>query len=202
MGEDPLIVAVAALIALLTLTASGSLHLARIQRFRDALLAQRVWPLTAVSSISVVIATAEFALGVGGIAGLLLSSGLEAFALAFSSLLFVAYACYLGFLVLRRPDAPCGCSAEAADVASWKTVARSLALAAISLVGLLGATAPSETWSFAETVLTILAAGALSVAVWILPSSLDEGVLASALSDHARAEAWSRSASLPRSGAR
>ena len=106
------VVAVAVVVSgFVLLGVSAARHLRWREAFVGQLRAQRLWPEGAEVAVAWAVTGAEAVVGAGGVLGL--SFGLSAAALSplmvAMALLGAAFVALQAFLLVRRPDAPCGC---------------------------------------------------------------------------------------------
>jgi hypothetical protein len=85
--------------------------------------------------------------------------------------LYFGFAAYAVILLRRRPNAPCGCAAESEPVNVW-TVVRATLLGLLTVVAAMGAEHVALAGRWTELAVALLAAVALGVTLWCLPTLL------------------------------
>lgn len=125
---------------------SAARHLRWREAFTVQLRAQRLWPDGAEATVAWVVTGAEAGVGAGGVLALSFGFPAEALAplLSAMALLGVAFVALQVFLLVRRPDAPCGCNpghdgrvgVGTLLKAAWPAVAGLVGLVALPAEGL------------------------------------------------------------------
>ncbi|HEY6740153.1 MAG TPA: MauE/DoxX family redox-associated membrane protein [Actinopolymorphaceae bacterium] len=143
----------------------------QVARLSDALRAHGIVPTRAVSVVAGSVLTVEAAIVATGVVGAVdgrprLLSG----ALLGATVLFTFYAAYGAYVVGSGRTGPCGCSAHADVPMSAWVVGRSLLLAVMALVGLLGV--PLRPLTGAELGLVLIAAATFTTLSWQLPAAM------------------------------
>ena len=164
------LVTVSALVVAGMLAFAGVRHTLHPTRLRDEIAAQRVLPAFLQGPIALSVSVFELTLALA--CALPLVDDASAIGYAAATGLFVSYGTYTAYLVRYRPDAPCGCAGSMAPASVWAVV-RAAVLAALAVITFIGE--PSLvpiTGAGQQSVISLLAAGAIGLTLWHLPHTL------------------------------
>ncbi len=147
---------------------SAARHLRWREAFVVQLRAQRLWPDGSEAGVAWSVTGAEAGVGAGGV--LALSFGLPAAALdpllSAMALLGVAFVAIQVFLLVRRPDAPCGCNPGHDGRVGVGTLLKAAWPAVAGVIGLAGLPAEAlDALSLAAACVAVFAGLALA---WLL----------------------------------
>lgn len=163
---NPLFTATACCLVFGVLVAAGSGHIRHIDNLVKDLRQHRVWHHHE-RAVAVSLTTVEIVLGAGGlIAFFLIRRDVAARWLVVAAFLYVAFAAYALFLVLRRSGVPCGCSHAGDQPANGVTVVRALVMSGLSCAAAVMTWTSGTTVSPRESLVAILAASTFGYLLW------------------------------------
>lgn len=164
---------VCAYVSFFVLLWAGLTHLNHMGHLVGALRQQRAWPPVLTPVIGACLVTAELGIGSTGFVAILLEArGVKIAAAGAAAILYASYGIYAAFLWLRRPTAPCACSATSSEspASAW-VVGRAGLLGAASLIAILLDRYSLGVWADWQRGPVLWAAAVfLSLFVWTLPN--------------------------------
>lgn len=163
---------VAAYVVLFVLVIALAERARRPRALPAAMRTHQVVPRRAVAAVAVTVTTAEAALAVALLAGLIRGAGPSPLVLTGAAALFACYGGYAWHVTASGRGGPCGCGTGEAPMGSW-VIGRAFALAATALAAAIAHDAVPPLARLDERLLTVLlAAATISVLVWSLPAAM------------------------------
>lgn len=181
MSAATLVASVGAYTALGLLVWAGLSHSLNIQVFRESLQSQRSWSSRALIILPIGVCSMELAIGLGGLAGIVVGiDSLATAALLSAITLYAFYGAYAYHLTRLGKQVRCGCGKAEISINKWVWI-RAVALSLCALGALMGEAAPSTLITPEEVIVTTSAA-AFAVLVWNLPAAVNDSFEMSATS--------------------
>lgn len=177
---DALAATVSALTGFGVMAIAGVSHIRHTANFRESVAHHHLWPEWLIAPGTAILAIVEVLIGLAGIvsltvAGLILRYPNTArVAMILCCVMYVGFAIYGRFLLLKRPEAPCACSVNDVPTNVWVPV-RSIVLAGACIVAAMANDYVTVASSSPIDLLIVLFGAAVFIVLgWNLPLALHD----------------------------